>query len=55
MNKNAKRRVRMLKDRLKTVIKAVGGTNVKISEYAGMAAPNIGKQTNGSRVPARQS
>ena len=51
----AKRRVTMLKDRLKTVIKAVGGTNVKISEFAGMAAPNIGKLTNGSRVPARQS
>ena len=45
----------MLKDKLKTVIKAVDGTNVKISEYAGMAAPNIGKLTNGSRVPARQS
>ena len=45
----------MLKDRLKAVIKAVGGTNVKISEYAGMAAPNIGKLTNGSRIPARQS
>ena len=55
MIKMAKRRVTMLKDRLKTVIKAVGGTNVKISEYAGMAAPNIGKLTNGSRVPARQS
>ena len=50
-----KRRVKMLKDKLKTVIKAVGGTNVKISEFAGMAAPNIGKLTNGSRVPARQS
>ena len=45
----------MLKDKLKTLIKAVGGSQVKISKYAGIAAPNIGKITNGSRTPARKS
>ena len=45
----------MLKDKVKTVIKAVGGTYVRVSEYSGMAAANIGKITNGSRIPARKS
>lgn len=45
----------MLKDKLKTVIKAIGGSQVKISRYAEMSAPNIGKVTNGSRIPARKS
>ena len=45
----------MLKDRVKTVIRSIGGTYVKISEHAGMAAANIGKLTNGSRIPARKS
>ena len=45
----------MLKDKIKFVVKAIDATNIKVSEYAGMSAPNIGKLTNGSRVPARKS
>lgn len=45
----------MLKDRIKTVIKAIGATHKTVSEYAGIASANIGKLTNGSRVPAKES
>ena len=53
-DKNIKRR-KMLKDKIKIIIKAVDGTIVKVAGYSGMAAANIGKLTNGSRIPARKS
>lgn len=45
----------MLKDKIKVVIRDIGGTNKAVSVYAGLAAPNVGKLTNGSRVPAKTS
>ena len=45
----------MLKDKLKTAIKAVGANNVKIAQYTNMSSKNIGKYTSGYRVPARGS
>ncbi|MBR5090934.1 MAG: hypothetical protein IK093_16015 [Ruminiclostridium sp.] len=45
----------MLKEKIKTVFKAVGGTNRSVAAYAEMAAANIGKLTNGSRIPSIKS
>ena len=45
----------MLKDKVKTIIKAVDGTIVKVAGYTGTSAANIGKLTSGTRIPARQS
>ena len=45
----------MLKDKIKKVFSVIGGSNRKIAEYAGIAGSNVGKLTNGSRVPKRTS
>ena len=45
----------MLKNNIKVILGALGVTGKEISEYAGMAPANIGKLTNGSRVPAKSS
>ncbi|MBQ9384578.1 MAG: hypothetical protein IJT87_10115 [Ruminiclostridium sp.] len=44
----------MLKDRLKTIMKAIDATTRSLAEYTGISYPNIGKITNGSRVPTKK-
>lgn len=44
----------MLKDRLKLLFRVIGGTTRSVAEYAGITYSNIGKITNGSRIPKKK-